>query len=198
MSSTRFNLSQTTRPNTPMRVGERPFVDVLASPRFADGCLQEPTIVAAAEPTGRSPSSSYNFWQSRFDGTPDVIGRTLTIERVTYTVIGVTPPGFFGVDVGRTFDIAIPLGTEPLVRGKESSLDRRSNWWLSVMVRLKAGQSIDAAAGALRGVQPQIREATSPQNFREEDKIQYLNEAFVLTPAATGNSTLRDRIRKLS
>ena len=144
-------------------------------------------------PDGPVAVISYRYWQSRYSGAVDVIGQSLTIERVTYTVVGVTPPGFFGVDVGRTFDIAIPLGTEPLVRGKESALDRRSNWWLSLMVRLKPGQSIDAATAALRGVQPQIREATIPQNFREDDKKQYLSEAFVLTPAATGNSSLRDR-----
>ena len=104
-----------------------------------------------------------------------MIGRTLTIERVTYTVIGVAPPGFFGVDVGRTFDIAIPIGTEPLVRGKESSLDRRSNWWLSVMVRLKSGQSVDSAVGALRGVQPPIREATFRRTSAKRTRA-YLSE----------------------
>ena len=48
---------------------------------------------------------------------------------------------------------------------------------------------------ALRGVQPQIREATIPQNFRAEDKARYLTEPFTLVPAATGNSYLRDRYR---
>ena len=81
---------------------------------------------------------SYGFWQRRFGGAADVVGRSLTVERVPFTIVGVTPPTFFGADVGRTFDIAIPLGTEPLIRGKERALDRRSTWWLSVMVRLKA------------------------------------------------------------
>ena len=193
-SSGRFNLSQS---------AETEYVDGMwASGRIFDVLGVQPilgrTFTDADDRRGGGPDGpvaviSYRYWQSRYSGAADVIGQSLTIERVTYTVIGVTPPGFFGVDVGRTFDIAIPLGTEPLVRGKESALDRRSNWWLSVMVRLKPGQSIDAAATALRGVQPQIREATIPQNFREDDKKQYLSEAFVLTPAATGNSSLRDR-----
>ncbi len=193
-SSGRFNLSQS---------AETEYVDGMwASGRIFDVLGIQPilgrTFTDADDRRGGGPDGpvaviSYRYWQSRYSGAADVIGQSLTIERVTYTVIGVTPPGFFGVDVGRTFDIAIPLGTEPLVRGKESALDRRSNWWLSVMVRLKPGQSVAAAAAALRGVQPQIREATIPQNFREEDKKQYLSEAFVLTPAATGNSSLRDR-----
>ncbi len=139
---------------------------------------------------------SYRFWQSRFGGAADAIGKTLTIERVAYTVIGVVPPDFFGVDVGRTFDVIVPIGTEPLVRGKESSLDQRSNWWLGIMIRTKPGQSVEAAAGALRSIQPQARQATIPPQYREQDKRDYLKEAFVLTPAATGTSGLRDRYRK--
>jgi putative ABC transport system permease protein len=196
-SSTRFNLSQTTQTEYADGVwASGRFFDVLGVAPIRGRMFTEADDRRGGGPDGPVAVISYNFWQSRFDGTSDVIGRTLTIERVTYTVIGVAPPGFFGVDVGRTFDIAIPIGTEPLVRGKESSLDRRSNWWLSVMVRLKSGQSVDSAVGALRGVQPQIREATIPQNFREEDKKQYLSEAFGLTPAATGNSSLRDRYQK--
>ena len=102
---------------------------------------------------------SYAFWQRRFGGAADVIGRSLAVERVPFTIVGVTPPGFFGVDVGRTFDVAIPLGTEPLIRGKESSLDRRSTWWLNVMGRLKnrpvargrAGGAARRAAADARG-----------------------------------------------
>jgi putative ABC transport system permease protein len=134
---------------------------------------------------------SYGFWQRRFGGAADVIGRSLTVERVPFTIVGVAPPGFFGVDVGRTFDVAIPIGTEPLIRGKESSLDRRSNWWLNVMVRRKEGQSLAAAETAIRGVVPQIREATMPQDYRPEDKESYLRGGFSLLPAATGGSGLR-------
>ena len=139
---------------------------------------------------------SYRFWQSRFNGAADVIGRTLTIERVPYTIVGVTAPEFFGVEVGRRFDVVLPIGTEPLVRGKESVLDRRSTWWLSIMIRTKPGQSFDAATAAIRGIQPQIREATIPPQYRDQDKQQYLREAFVLTPAATGTSPLRGRYQK--
>ncbi len=151
-SSTRFNLSQS---------GPTEFVDgVWASGRYFD-VLGVPAILGrtwtadddrrGGGPDGAVAVISYAFWQRRFAGAHDVIGRSLTVERVPFTIVGVTPPGFFGLDVGRTFDVAIPLGTEPLIRGKESSLDRRSNWWLSVIGRLKADQSLEAAqAGAAR------------------------------------------------
>jgi hypothetical protein len=76
-------------------------------------------------PDGPVAVISYSFWQRRFGGSADVIGEPLMVERVSYTIIGVTPPEFFGAEVGRKFDVAIPIGTEPLVRGRESSLDGR-------------------------------------------------------------------------
>ena len=193
----RMNLSQT---------AQTEFVDgVWASGRFFDALgvqamlgrtFTEADDVRGGGPDGPVAVISYRFWQSRFDGTADVVGKTLTIERVPYTIIGVTPPDFFGVEVGRTFDVAVPIGTEPLVRGKESSLDMRSNWWLGIMIRTRPGQTFEAATAAIRGVQPQIRDATMPPQYREQDKKRYLQEAFVLTPAATGSSPLRGRYQK--
>ena len=109
--------------------------------------------------TGRWRVLSYAFWQQRFGGA-SVIGRTLQIERVPFTIVGVMPPGFFGIEVGRTFDVAVPLETDRLISGENScsrslrrlAADRRA---LERRVRRVA-----AAEQAFRGVQPQIREAT--------------------------------------
>jgi len=196
-SAGRVNLSQT---------AQTEYVDgVWVSGRFFDALGVQPILGRAfgeaddargGGPDGPVTVISYRFWQSRFDGAADVIGRTVTIEHVPYTIVGVAPPEFFGVEVGRSFDVALPLGTEPLVRGKESALDKRSTWWLGIMIRTKPGQSLDGAAAALRGIQPQVREATIPPQYREQDKQQYLREAFLLTPAATGPSPLRGRYQK--
>jgi predicted permease len=142
-------------------------------------------------PDGPVAVISYSFWQRRFGGASDAVGKSLTVERVPFTIVGVTPPDFFGVDVGRRFDVAIPIGTEPLIRGKESTLDRRTNWWLNVMIRLKDGQSLETADALFRGVLPQVREATMPQDWRPQDKSGYLKEGLDLVPAANGNSGLR-------
>src|SRR5919112_2202643 len=82
---------------------------------------------------------SYGFWQRRYGGAATAIGATLLVDRVPFTIVGVTPPGFFGPDVGRAFDVAIPVGTTSLMRGWESALDGRSHWWLEIMARLKPG-----------------------------------------------------------
>src|SRR5207244_740723 len=93
-------------------------------------------------PDGAVGVISYRFWQSRFGGVLDVVGRTLTVENTPFTIVGVTPPNFFGADVGRTFDVAVPLGDDPLLRGRATRLDERSRYWLNIMGRLKAGQTL--------------------------------------------------------
>ena len=134
---------------------------------------------------------SYAFWQRHFGGAADVIGRPLVLNRVTLTVIGVTPPEFTGIEQGQTYDVALPLGLEPLMRGSsESALDHRSWWWLRVMARLKTGQSVEQGTAALRGVQPQLREATIPEDWRPDDLSRYLAEPFNARPAANGPAAL--------
>jgi len=195
-SSSRFNLSRTAQTEWADGFwGSGRVFEVLGVPAILGRTFTDADDRRGGGPDGAVAVISYRYWQSKYGGAGDVIGQTLTIERVPYTIVGVTPPEFFGIEVGRTFDIAIPFGTEPLVRGKESALDRRSSWWLSIVVRLKPGQSIDAATASIRGVQPQIREATIPPNYRVQDKATYLTDAFTLIPASTGNSYLRTRYR---
>jgi putative ABC transport system permease protein len=117
----------------------------------------------------------------------------ISLNRVAFTIIGVTPPQFFGPRVGSTFDVVVPIGAEPLVRGKDSWLDRRSAWWLEILARLKPGQTLEGAGSALRAIQPQIRDATLPQDWRPDDLKSYLREGFNLKSAAGGASFLRDR-----
>ena len=139
---------------------------------------------------------SHAFWQRHFGRAPDVIGRTVTLEGIPFTIVGVTQPGFFGLNVGRSYDVAIPFGSEPLVRGAESRLDRRSSWWLSVMVRLKPGQTVEHGSTLLRTLQPQVREATLPTPLTAADAEEYLAEPFTLAQSASGRSGLREQYQQ--
>ena len=193
-SSARFNTA---------RGGEAQFIggmfvsgryfDVLGVPAVLGRTFTDADDRRGGGPDGPVAVISYSLWQKRFGGAADTIGKNITLDRVGFTIIGVTPPEFFGTEVGASFDVAVPFGTEPLVRGTESILDERSAWWLSMMLRLKAGQTIASATSALRGVQPQIRVATMPPRQRPQDAEQYLSEPFELLPAASGPSYLRAR-----
>jgi predicted permease len=126
---------------------------------------------------------SYGFWQRRFGGSAGVIGSPLVVNGVTVTIVGVTPPEFFGVDVGRAFDVALPLETEPLIHGSRSTL-RMSP--LLVMLRLKPGQSIEAGTAVLRNLQPAILGVT-PETMSTV-RPPHNREPFTLVSAAAGTS----------
>jgi putative ABC transport system permease protein len=170
--------------------------DVLGVPAAVGRTFTDADDRRGGGPDGAVAVISYSYWQRRYGGTPDVIGRSITLNRVPFTIVGVAARSFHGPTVGRTFDVAVPIGTEPLIHGADSALDRRSTWWLGIMVRLKPGQTPEAATTALRGVQPQIREATLPDGWRPQDLRNYLDEAFAVTPAAIGTSSLRARYQR--
>jgi predicted permease len=135
-------------------------------------------------PDGRVVVIGYGFWQKHFGGATDIIGRSLALDGVTFTIVGVTPPEFFGMEVGRTFDVAAPLGANSGPRGPFVT-------WLTIVGRLKPDQTPDAATASLRALQPQIRDATLPGNASAAMRKTYLQASFALLPAATGSSSLR-------
>src|SRR5262249_21274332 len=79
---------------------------------------------------------SHALWQSHFGGRDDIIGKTITVVSRPVDVVGVTPPSFFGLEVGRAFDVALPLCAFG------AQLDARHISWLSVLGRLKPGWTV--------------------------------------------------------
>ncbi len=135
---------------------------------------------------------SYSFWRGEFGGETSVIGRKLTIEGHPFEVIGVTPADFFGVEVGRSFDVAVPICAEPVVRGEQARLDRRDAWWLAIIGRLKPGWPLAQAGAYVRSISGSLLEATIPPNYRAETVKKYLAYRFSAFPAGTGFSSLRE------
>jgi putative ABC transport system permease protein len=144
--------------------------------------------VRGGGPDGPVVVISYGLWRRRFGGDAHIIGTKLPIEGVPLTIVGVTPPGFLGLDAGRSFDVALPLGTQPLLR-KGALIDQPRAFVLFVMLRLKPGQSIDAATAALRVIQPQIHGVLRVPPF--------VREPFTLVPAVRGiTGTVRQRYER--
>ncbi|MBI3402302.1 MAG: ABC transporter permease [Acidobacteria bacterium] len=194
--TTRFDLA---------RGGEMQFVDGLSASGDFFATLGVPallgrTFTAADDVRGGGPDGavaviSYAFWQRHFGGAVSVIGTPVTIERVPFTIIGVTPPDFFGVEVGRAFDVAVPITADALMRGRGTFLDQFS-WRLTVIVRLKPGESIDHATSTLRGLQPRIREAAMPLDWPARSLATFLTDPLTLVPAALGTSGLRHQYQR--
>jgi putative ABC transport system permease protein len=134
---------------------------------------------------------SYGLSQRLFGGAMTALGRTLTVDGVGFKVVGVAPRNFFGPNVGSSFDIVLPLETEPLLRRVPSRL---GTWpWLHITARLRAGSTLDAVTAAMRAAQPLIRDATLPTSGRPEDRDAYLRKPWTMRSAANGSSSLRSR-----
>ena len=129
---------------------------------------------------------------NRLFGTPAAsIGGTITLERIPFTVVGVTGRGFNGLNVGSDVDLVVPLETEPMLNRIPP---RTTRWpWLHVTGRLAPGMTLDGTTAAMRAAQPGIREATLPDFSRAEDRDNYLREPWTMRSAATGSSRLRSR-----
>ena len=132
---------------------------------------------------------SHGFWQVQLGGREDAIGSTLTILDQPFTVVGVTPAGFTGLEVGQTFDVALPLCSAALW---SDSLDRRDLWWLTVMGRLKPEWTIPRANQYMRALSPGLLEGTVPAGYSSELIAQYRGFRFGVIPAGRGVSRLRD------
>jgi putative ABC transport system permease protein len=165
--------------------GERQFVDGIAISAHAFDTLGvEPAFGRLLTPadTGQADADpvvviSHSFWQRRFAGSADVLGRTITLDRRLYTIVGVTPRGFIGLNIGLPFDVAIALPREPPPRPEVAF----SGPYVYVMGRLKRGQNVTAATAALRATQQTIRDNSS---------------LFDVRPAAGGISFLQRRYER--
>jgi putative ABC transport system permease protein len=134
---------------------------------------------------------SYAFWQRQFGGDPAVAGRVLNVSGTPFTVAGVSEQTFFGLDVGRSFDVAIPICAEPLLRGDANRLERRDAWWLSVMTRLAPGQTIDTVNPKLAAISTAVMQTTLPPNYLQRERENYLQFTLKVNEAGAGVSDLR-------
>ena len=117
---------------------------------------------------------SHRLWVRRFGGAATAIGAPLIVDGVRTSVIGVTPEAFHGLEVGKPFDVALPIGADPVIRGRNAGLFSARNFGLLVMLRLKPDQSIASATSTLRGLQSAIVPGNAPA---------FVKEPFVLVAA---------------
>ncbi len=134
---------------------------------------------------------SYPFWQREFGGDAQVLGRKISLDGRSVEVMGVAPAEFFGVEVGRNFDVAVPVCSEPLIAGEDSHMAKRHHWWLAVIGRLRAGWTVDRAKAQAAAMSSAVFESTVPQNYRTDMAKNYVQYKLTAMPAGSGVSSLR-------
>jgi macrolide transport system ATP-binding/permease protein len=88
---------------------------------------------------------SYQLWQGRFKGDPQIIGKTQRLSGVIHTIIGVAPQGFYGTFVGWAMQFWVPASMEETFEAPGYKLDDRSARWVEAYARLKAGVTREQA-----------------------------------------------------
>jgi putative ABC transport system permease protein len=134
---------------------------------------------------------SHGFWQRRFGGQADAVGKTLMLEGHKFEIIGITPPQFSGLEVGRSFDVAIPTCAEPLVQGPYTVIDKPWGWWLALTGRLKPGWTLEKASAHLAAISEALFAETMPARFDPEMAKVYRAYRLVALPGSQGYSDLR-------
>ncbi|PYS71805.1 MAG: hypothetical protein DMF69_09260, partial [Acidobacteria bacterium] len=140
---------------------------------------------------------SHGFWQKEFGGVQDVVGRKLTLSDHQIQVIGVTPPGFYGLEVGKSFDVALPICADAIFSGENQRLDSGTNWWLMVTGRLKPGWTIARANAQISSVSTALFQQTLPANYPKESVKHYLNSRLEVAEGSSGYSNLQSYERPL-
>ncbi len=136
---------------------------------------------------------SYAFWQRAYGGSPAVIGQTLTLSSRTAEIVGVAPAAFHGLEVGRTFDVALPVCADPLFSDDgKGRLPVGTNWWLSVFGRLKPGWSVERASAHLQAISADLFRTTLPPAYPSESVGKYLNFKLAAYEGDSGLSQLRE------
>src|ERR1700674_2294896 len=98
---------------------------------------------------------NYGYWQSAFGGSRDVIGRTIELNNVPFTIIGVAEPRFTGITPGSDYDVWLPLSDARRITDLMFWQNRSSdvsNWWLTIVGRLKPGTQLASAQAAVSGL----------------------------------------------
>jgi predicted permease len=109
---------------------------------------------------------SYDYWQTRFSGSPSVIGQTLQVNNNRLAVIGVTPEGFQGTVMGLQFDLWVPATIAPLLVPGSTELESRNQRGYAAIGRLREGVNEAEAAAQLVSAMTQLATAFPETNGR--------------------------------
>ena len=140
-------------------------------------------------PQGRVAVISDAAWRRRYGADPGVIGRTVRIGPDTYTIVGVTPRGYFGVAPGLAPEITIPL----LVNARRNTVQSPTSSWVHLIARLRDGVTVREANASLARFWPAALEATLPPALDAERRAHFLGRQTSIESARAGFSRVRVR-----
>jgi predicted permease len=135
---------------------------------------------------------SHAFWAARFQSDPSILGKTIYYDETPYAVVGVTEPGFAGVQSGTAIDVWVPV----TAAAPASQLKSKSDGFLTIFARLNASAGMGPAQGAWNGrFRAYVARDLLPR-YPPRDRFRLESERIVLRPARSGLAGALQQYRK--
>jgi len=131
---------------------------------------------------------SHSYWTRHFGGDPGVLNKSVLVNNVEMTVIGVSRAGFSGVQVGQNPDIFVPMMMASQMTTGRDTLEGWNNYWMKVLARRKPGVSNQQVVAVLNTVHRPLLEQQVPtiNGWNDQKKQAFLNKKIELTSGARG------------
>ncbi|HKT51591.1 MAG TPA: ABC transporter permease [Candidatus Angelobacter sp.] len=138
---------------------------------------------------------SYGYWTRHFGNDPAVLNKQITVNGTLLTVVGVSQPGFTGVQIGQQPDIFIPITMKPQMEPNSNALDRTDHW-AALLARLKPGLSRSEAESALPVIfRPILEEDMTLEKISPRRKDQFLARKLLLDDGSHGREIVQTGTR---
>ena len=152
------------------------------------------TLTPADDEPGAPPAAvmSHRLWVQRFGGAPSIVGSVFNLNEKPVTVVGITPPGFFG-DTLRSAppDFFLPLNTEPLLNS-DSALAHYETHWLALIGRIQPGASPTSLEARMRlELTRWLRSHWGEMSAN--DRVKIPEQTLFLRPGGAGITSMREQ-----
>ena len=141
---------------------------------------------------------SYDYWQTHLGSNPNVIGDQIMVNGQSMTIVGVTPPGFYGTTLGNHPYVFVPVTMRELMNPGWKVFQNRTAYWLYLFARLKPGVTMDQAKRGLNAVYgPIVNDVEAPlqKNMSAQTMAKFRAKQLTIKPGAHGQSSLHERTR---
>jgi predicted permease len=151
-------------------------------------------LTAEDDQAGAPPVAvmSYRLWQQRYGSDPSVIGSVFNLNEKQFTLVGITPPGFFGDTLRNTPpDFFLPLNTEPLVQS-DDDLNKIDIHWLDLIGRIQPGAAPASIEAEMRVELKQWLRSHWGE-MSANDRAKFPEQTLFLSPGGAGITSMREK-----
>jgi len=156
------------------------------------------TLTASDDQFGAPPAAvmSYRLWREKYGLDPSVIGGVFNLNDKSFTVVGITPPGFYGDTLRNSPpDFFLPLTTEPIVRGDSTILRDPTTHWLDLIGRARPGLKSATIEARMRvGLQQWLRSHWGEMDAN--DRLRLSQQTLYLSPGGAGIVSMREQYER--